>query len=218
MLTSYFARVAAVLLLAGVLSAAACRGGEEAAPAGSPGLAATPLPVASPAATATSPSPVGATPTTPAAASPTATPARPATPAATPAIPTPTPAASPAGLTREQATARIVSALNARSYADLRLLMLPTVRVILQATECCFDPMTSAAAVAQMAYLNLATPPWNFDQTNPVVRAIKTNFPENYGDALVGISANNWVAAFKLNRDNLIEAIAMAVNVRLLVP
>lgn len=119
--------------------------------------------------------------------------------------------------TRDEVKDKIVAAFNSKSFANLQNLMAAEVVVILQATECC-GPMTSADAVSQMSYLNSATSPWNFDDTNPIAIAIKTNNPENYGNSILGIATNNYVVAFQLNSENKISKISMAVHYNLLAP
>ena len=97
--------------------------------------------------------------------------------------------------------------------------MADSVSVILEATECC-GPVTKAEAVKQLEYLNDATAPWNFDQTNDTIKQLKAQEPTKYGpdSAYVGIAANEYTVSFKFDASNKINGITMAVSYKLVLP
>ncbi len=113
----------------------------------------------------------------------------------------------------------IRAAIDTKNYAALEGYMATNVSVILEATECC-GSLSAADATKQLEYLNDATSPWNFDQTNATIKQIKTQEPTKYGPdtAYVGIAANEYTVSFKFDANNKINGITMAVTYKLILP
>lgn len=122
-------------------------------------------------------------------------------------------------LIKSELKANIKDALTSKNYAALEGYMTDKVGVVLEASECC-GQLSKSDAIKQLDYLNNATPPWNFDDSNPIAASLRNNNPTNYGpaDSIIGIAANDYVAVFKLNSENRIMGITMAVTYKLVVP
>lgn len=125
---------------------------------------------------------------------------------------------TPGGSTREYVEEQIEAAVTSKNYAALEGYMADNVFVILEATECC-GSLTKAEATQQLDYLNAATAPWNFDQTNETIKKLKTEDPTDYGpeSTYVGIASNEYVVAFKFDATNRINGVTMAVTYKLVV-
>lgn len=115
--------------------------------------------------------------------------------------------------------ANIKDAVSSKNYAALEGYMLDKVSVVLESTECC-GAMSKVDVVNQMDYLKSATLPWNFDDANPIAAQLRAADPSDYGpaDSIIGIAANDYVVVFKLNAENKISGITMAVTYKLVVP
>ncbi len=126
--------------------------------------------------------------------------------------------ASPAH-TRKQVEEQVEAVLTSKNTAALESYMANEVFVVLESTECC-GSMTKVKAIEQLDYLKEAQAPWNFDQTNETIKKLKEEDPNDYGpeSTYVGIAANEYVAAFKINEDNRITGITMAVTYKLVLP
>lgn len=124
---------------------------------------------------------------------------------------TPSPTASPAAVQSE-----IVSALDAQNYDDLKPFMAPLVAFEIESSEGVpsGDPDETAE---NLAYLDTAVAPWNFDQTNPIITQIKTDYASEYGNLYIGISSNDVLAAFGFDENGMINQIKVAVTYKLLV-
>lgn len=120
---------------------------------------------------------------------------------------------------REYLEENIRAAVISKNYAALEGYMTDQVAVVLESTECC-GLVSKTDAVKQMDYLNSATPPWNFDKSNPIALKLRANDPADYGpdDSVIGIASNEYVAAFKLNSENKIYAVTMSVSYKLVAP
>lgn len=128
------------------------------------------------------------------------------------AIPSPPTPAHPAAYVMEQ----IIAAITSKNTQALEGYMADTVQVRLEATECC-GPLTKQEAMMQLSYIDPATG-WNFDPTNPVIMDLAAAIPDHYGgDWIVGVASNEFVAAFKLNNQNKIEAYNLAVTYKILI-
>jgi len=68
-----------------------------------------------------------------------------------------------------------------------------------------------------MDYLNNANGTWDFNESE-ITQDLAASYPENYGNAIIGISSDDYVVAFQLNQDGNIAKISMAVNHKLLLP
>jgi hypothetical protein len=119
-------------------------------------------------------------------------------------------------MTVQQVTGRLVEALNTQDYATVAALMAPTVRLTIEATECC-APGTPTQAVSNLGWLNQGTPPWSFDQSHPRVVSIKSRYASTYGGSLMLYSTNGIIAAFWFDNEGLIDQIRLA-NGRILGP
>lgn len=124
---------------------------------------------------------------------------------------TPSPTASPSA-TQEQ----IKAALTSKNYAALASYMNENVNFILYASECC-GQITATEAASQLSYLDNATPPWDFDQTNSIITKIKAQYASEYGSLFMGIASNEYLAAFGFDQNNKINIIKVAVTYKLLV-
>lgn len=103
-----------------------------------------------------------------------------------------------------------------KNYAALEGVMANPVSVRLEATECC-GLLAPEEAVEQMDYLNNATGIWDFSESE-ITQGLAASYPENYGNAIIGISSDNYVVAFQLNQSGQISKISIAANYKLLLP
>ena len=124
---------------------------------------------------------------------------------------TPSPTASPSAV-----QSVIESALTSETYADLVPYMAESVMFEIEASEG-VGPGTPEETVTNLAYLNTAAAPWDFDQTNPIITSIKTQYAQEYGNLFIGISSNDVLAAFGFDQNNKINIIKVAVTYKLLV-
>lgn len=124
---------------------------------------------------------------------------------------TPSPTSSPSAV-----QSVIESTLTTETYEDLVPYMAESVMFEIEASEG-VGPGTPEETVTNLAYLNTAAAPWNFDQTNPIVESIKTQYAQEYGNLFIGISSNDVMAAFGFDENNMINLIKVAVTYRLLV-
>lgn len=111
----------------------------------------------------------------------------------------------------------IQAAISSRNYAVLEGLMADSVNVIIAASEG-IGERTPTQAIADMAYLNNGTDPWNFSLPAATVTAWASGDYANYisADGLIGKSANNYVVAFMFDDAGKISDVFMAVNSDLL--
>lgn len=110
----------------------------------------------------------------------------------------------------------IETGLNSEDYESLVPYMASLVQFEIEASEGvpAGDPQET---VTNLAYLDTATPPWNFDQTNPIVESIKTQYAQEYGELYIGISSNDVLAAFGFDENGMINEIKVAATYKLLV-
>lgn len=108
----------------------------------------------------------------------------------------------------------IEASIVSRNYAALEGAMVNPISVRLEASECC-EPMTPENAVEQLAYLDTAEGTWDFNKEE-IISDLAASFPENYSNAIVGISSDNYLVAFQLNENNQIIKISLAVDYNLL--
>ncbi|MFV1917161.1 MAG: hypothetical protein ACC618_01590 [Patescibacteria group bacterium] len=111
----------------------------------------------------------------------------------------------------------ISTAVGNKDYSELERYFTNPVSVRIEATECC-QPQNPTGAIEELAYVESATGPWNFNQQSEIVAALQASYPEHYGGAIIGISQDNYLVAFQLNEENKISKISMAVDYELLVP
>lgn len=124
---------------------------------------------------------------------------------------TPSPTASPSAV-----QSVIESALTSETYADLVPYMAESVMFEIEASEG-VGPGTPEETVTNLSYLNTAAAPWDFDQTNPIITSIKTQYAQEYGNLFIGISSNDVMSAFGFDQNNKINIIKVAVTYKLLV-
>ena len=108
------------------------------------------------------------------------------------------------------------AAVASKNYAALEGVMANPVSVRLEATECC-GLLAPEEAVEQMDYLNSATGIWDFSESE-ITQGLAASYPENYGNAIIGISSDNYVVAFQLNQSGQISKISIAADYELLLP
>lgn len=125
-----------------------------------------------------------------------------------------TPTPPPASASAVQSA--IETSLNAEDYESLVPYMASLVQFEIEASEGvpAGDPQET---VTNLAYLNTAVAPWNFDQTNTIVQDIKTQYADEYGELYIGISSNDVLAAFGFDENGMINIIKVAVTYKLLV-
>jgi hypothetical protein len=107
----------------------------------------------------------------------------------------------------------ITRAIPSRTYATLQNYMADSVSVTVAGSPSA--TMSKDKAVQKLALLKSSTPTWTFADTNPTIRTIKKDNAvlEN---ALIGISSNRYMAAFILNKSQLIETIILSNDYRTL--
>lgn len=113
--------------------------------------------------------------------------------------------------------ANIQAAIESGNTAALEQMMANPVTVILAASEG-LGERTPTQAVADLAYLDGGTDPWNFALAAATLSGYQTGgyakyFPKT---ALVGKSANNYVVSFSFDNDGNISTIFMANSADLL--
>ena len=111
---------------------------------------------------------------------------------------------------------QIKSAIASKNTQALEGYMADTVQVKLEGSECC-GTITKAEAISQLSYLNPAVN-WNFDPANPILINLAKTVPNYYGSGwIVGVASNEYLASFKLNGQNKIEAYNLASTYKLLI-
>jgi len=123
-----------------------------------------------------------------------------------------TPTVAPQGVDK----ANIEAAVKSKNYAALSAYMTNPVSVRIEATECC-QPMTPDDAVDELKYLNNTKGTWNFEK-DEVIAGLEASFPESYGNAVIGVSSDNYLVGFQLNSQNFISKISMSASYKLLLP
>ncbi len=105
----------------------------------------------------------------------------------------------------------IEASITSGNTAALEGYMASKVNVILAASECC-GSRTPAQAVADIAYVESGTDPWDFSLPQAKLDGYAGGdyaqyFPE---DALVGVSANDYIISFTFNDAGEISGVFMA--------
>ena len=116
------------------------------------------------------------------------------------------------------AKAAISSAVSSDTFTALGPLMADSVRVIIAASEG-IGNRTPAQAMEDLKYLNSASGTWNFDVPAATIADWRTGDYAAYVPAtggVIGLSSDGYVVIFKLNSENKISDIFMAVNVELM--
>lgn len=111
----------------------------------------------------------------------------------------------------------IAAAISSKNTAALEGYMASSVSVVIAGTEK-GGAESAAQAVADLAYLNNATSPWDFNLSAATLTSFKNGFYGNYfGDnTYAGQSANKYVVSFEVNSSGKISIIFMAVSSDLL--
>jgi len=123
-----------------------------------------------------------------------------------------TPTVAPQGVDK----ANIEAAVKSKNYAALSTYMTNPVSVRIEATECC-QPMTPDDAASELKYLDNAKGTWNFNNEE-IITGLESSFPESYGNAIIGVSSDNYLVGFQLSAQNFISKISMSVSYKLLLP
>ncbi len=107
----------------------------------------------------------------------------------------------------------IEASITSGNTAALEGYMAKKVTVILAASECC-GSRTPAQAVADVAYVEAGTDPWDFSLPQATLDGYAAGDYAQYfpDDALVGKSANDYVISFTFNADGDIKGIFMTGN------
>lgn len=111
--------------------------------------------------------------------------------------------------------ANIQDAVTSRNYAALATYMVNPVGVVLYASECC-EPQTPDKAAAQLDYLNSATPPWNFQDSNPIAIQLRAKSDFFKNATVIGTASNGYAVGFTLNDQNKISSIALVSDYKLI--
>lgn len=131
-------------------------------------------------------------------------------------VPSPVSLVSPTATPQGASQQSISTAISSGNYSSLSPFMVNPVSVRIEASECC-NPMTPDDAAAQLSYLDSAETPWSFDNQD-IKTGLEASFPESYGNAIIGVSANNYLVGFQLNGQNFITKVSMASDYHLLLP
>ena len=123
-----------------------------------------------------------------------------------------TPTQNPQTTGKDTVQAAVVS----KNYSSLTAYMTNPISVRIEASECC-NPMSPTDAVEQLKYLNSAKGTWDFNNQE-VISGLEASYPENYGNAIIGVSSDNYLVGFQLNAQNSISKISMSVSYKLLLP
>jgi hypothetical protein len=107
----------------------------------------------------------------------------------------------------------IETAVPDKKWTDLLPFMIPNVTLVKYATSCC-GLITKNQAINELSYLNSATAPWNFSETNPIAKKLETNDPEHFKEMWIGTSNNYYAVGFKWNDNFLIEKISIVNDYR----
>ncbi len=102
-------------------------------------------------------------------------------------------------------------AVNSKDEAAMANLMTASVKVIIEATECC-GQMTNQKATDQIAGYTKNAVPYNFDQNQQVVRQMKVNMEDYFGKYTIGIAANQGVFAYHVNDVGKVDDVYMSVT------
>lgn len=117
----------------------------------------------------------------------------------------------------EEAELAIESSLETGAYIGLRDYLADEVNFRIEASGCC-PPMSPGEAIEQLAFLDSAETPWNFDQESETALELAATYPEYYSDAFIAIADNNYSAAFKYNDEGLIDTISVSNDYTTLLP
>lgn len=100
------------------------------------------------------------------------------------------------------------ASVTSKNYGAAESYMAKTVRVIFAASEG-MGNRTPAQAVSDMAYLNSATSPWDFNLSSAVLNGYRAGGYGSYfpTTALVGKSANNYLISFTFDTNNKVSGI-----------
>lgn len=109
----------------------------------------------------------------------------------------------------------IETAVPAKKWSDLSPFMIPNVTLIKYATSCC-GVITKNQALSELSYLNIATGPWNFSETNPIAKKLEANDPEHFNEMWIGTSKDYYAVGFKWNDSFLIEKISIVNDYRMI--
>ena len=102
---------------------------------------------------------------------------------------------------------------NSKNYGGLSAYMTDNIGVTLMSTDCC-GPKTKDESIEQMSYVD-AGAPFDFDQTLPTIKTLKTNNPR-LTNAYIGISkSKEHLIAFNINPDFKITAVELSVSWKL---
>jgi len=100
-----------------------------------------------------------------------------------------------------------------KQWADLLPFMVNKVTLIKYATSCC-GLISKNQAISELTYLNDATGPWNFSDTNPIALSLESNDPEHFKEMWIGTATSYEAVGFKWNDDFLIEKISIVNDYR----
>lgn len=126
--------------------------------------------------------------------------------------------ASGSAQNQTQVISIIKRALAKKNYEELLDAVSDSVLVRIEATSCC-GQLSSSQAVERLKYLNRASGVWTFSEEDERVKAIKSFSQKYYSDeAIVGVSEDGLVVAFKLNQERKIHEISMASDYKLIIP
>jgi hypothetical protein len=109
----------------------------------------------------------------------------------------------------------IETAVPSKKWTDLLPFMTTNVTLIKYGTSCC-GTVSKNQAISELSYLNDATSPWNFSETNPIALSLESKDPEHFKETWIGTSKDYYAVGFKWNDDFLIEKVSMVNDYRLI--
>lgn len=112
---------------------------------------------------------------------------------------------------------RLIKAITTKKYSDIENQLTDPVIVRMEETGCC-PPMKPKEAIIQLSYLDNALDPWNFDEEYEIILNLKSTYPEDFGNATIGVSANGYLVAFNLTKENRVSKITMAKHYSQILP
>lgn len=110
---------------------------------------------------------------------------------------------------------QIVAAVTSRNTAALQGYMAETVSVRIENSGCC-GPLSAEEATSQLSYLNNASGPWTFDDTNVNIVALRAASQYYASPAVVGVSPDKYATSFQFDGQGKISGISMSVDYSLL--
>lgn len=117
----------------------------------------------------------------------------------------------------EDAESSFEAAINQRNLTGMTDMMANTVYFVEEATECC-GMIGKAAAAKNFLDYSEGTKLYNFAETQQAVKKLRVNLVDSFGPkkfTKIGISNDNKVVAYRLNSQNKVDSLYIAINIDL---